>query len=89
MRIWPIGSKRLLGVLPSEDEDVPEALISLFHNEGDGAYIYGTFEACPLTTEQPGQMQFVCIRSARGMTVVPMAKPQRRPLTSVGADRVR
>ena len=70
MRIWPVGSKRLLGVLPSENEDVPDALRKLFLSIGDAAYIFGTFEACPLTSEQPGHMQYVCIRSANSMHIV-------------------
>ena len=79
MRIWPIGSKRLLGVLPSENEDVPETLANLFRTMADGAHIYGKFEASPLSTEQPGQMQYVCIRSARDIRVTPKTEHQLRP----------
>jgi len=72
MRVWPVGSKRLLGVLPSENEDVPAPLLKLFEQQARDSYIFGTFDVCPLTAAHPGVMQYVCIRSAGSIRVVPL-----------------
>lgn len=63
MRIWRIGTNRILGVLPSEDEIVPDNLRDALET---GMYVdvYGDFEVCPFTESKPNEMQMVCVESA-------------------------
>ena len=61
-RIWPVGTKRLLGVTgahPGEGPIMPGDLGASFHRD-----IYADFAVCPFTKEVPGVMQRVCIESA-------------------------
>jgi len=61
MRIWPVGTNRILGVAPSEREIVPEIIKQ--HVSFD-TRLYGDFEVCPFTKEKPGEMQIVCVEAA-------------------------
>jgi len=63
-KIWPIGTKRLLGVVESDN--------STFGEDVDH-FVYGDFEVCPFTPSQPNWMQFVCIESGSNLYV------QKRP----------
>jgi|ERR1035437_187054 hypothetical protein len=56
-RIWIIGTRRILGV--REDTTLPPALEKRLGDFDDVAT--GDFEVCPLTSEQSGRMQIVCI----------------------------
>ena len=58
LRIWRIGTKRILGV---PNEIMPEALDV---HMGFDVEAYGDFTVCPFTAERPGAMQMVCIESA-------------------------
>jgi len=66
LRLWPIGTKRMLGVSDgpaindAEHPIYPKALT--FPN--DNETIFGDFEVCPFTPKREGEMQFVCIESA-------------------------
>jgi hypothetical protein len=64
-RIWIIGTKRMLGV--REDTDLPKALGDKMGDFDDVAI--GEFEVCPLTPEQKGRMQIVCVAAVSGVTV--------------------
>jgi hypothetical protein len=64
MRIWRIGTKRILGVLPSETEIVPEVVRA---NVEFQTNLYGDFEVCPFERERPGAMQTVCVESASNL----------------------
>ena len=66
MRIGRVGTKRILGVLPSEDEIVPEPLKKYF---GPMTNLYGDLLVCPFTEPGPGQMQMVCIEAASHLVV--------------------
>jgi hypothetical protein len=64
--LWPVGTKRMLGVTAGprlDDADDPIRPQSLKFNPGEEA-IYGDFEVCPFTPERKGEMQLVCIESA-------------------------
>jgi len=61
IRVWPVGTKRLLGVVPSENESMPEHLKSMVSLQQDA---FATLEVCPLSERRPGVMQFICIESA-------------------------
>lgn len=64
VRMWPVGSTRILGVLPSEREIMPDVLRK--HVDHD-TRLYGDYEVCPFTPEKPGEMRFVCIESASNL----------------------
>ncbi len=75
LRIWPVGTTRLLGVDNDNDdplEDIGElpaslqALGPIFLDRD----IYGDFTVCPLTRSRPGWMQMVAIKQARRLHVV-------------------
>jgi hypothetical protein len=69
--LWPVGTKRMLGVTAGpilDDADEPIRPPNLKFNPGDES-IYGDFEVCPFTPERKGQMQFVCIESASHLVV--------------------
>jgi hypothetical protein len=66
--LWPIGTKRFLGVTGGpilDDADDPIFPENLKLNPGDA--IYGDFEVCPFTRERKGVMRFVCIESASNL----------------------
>lgn len=66
LRIWPVGTKRMLGVTAgprADDADEPIAPKNFFIPNGAVA-VYGDFEACPFTPERKGFMQMVCVESA-------------------------
>jgi len=71
LRLWPIGTKRMLGVSDgpaindAERPIYPKALTFPNGNET----IYGDFEVCPFTPKRDGEMQFVCIESASHVIV--------------------
>jgi hypothetical protein len=64
IRIWPVGTKRLLGVLPSENEIMPA---NVSKHIAWGTDIFGDFLVCPFTKQESGHMQFVCIESASNL----------------------
>jgi hypothetical protein len=64
-RIWIVGTKRMLGV--RVDTDLPKALADKMGDFDDVAV--GDFEGCPLTREQAGKMQIVCVASISGVAV--------------------
>ena len=78
-RIWKVGTKRILGVYggpsrypPRTDRDdaFPEfpASVSKVYRPPDNI-LYADFEICPLEPEQIGEMQAVCIESAKNIFV--------------------
>ncbi len=71
LRLWPVGTKRMLGVTGGptlDDAGFPIWPQSLQFTSGDED-IYGDFEVCPFTLERKGAMQFVCIESASHVVV--------------------
>jgi hypothetical protein len=75
-RIWPVGTRRMLGVFSRTGEaefdgqTLPGALGVLFRSPktrpvAEARGIFGDFEVCPITRRRPGWMQMVYIRSAR------------------------
>jgi hypothetical protein len=65
VRIWRIGTKRILGV--DDDYELPPSLRNC--GWGGPRSMYGDFHVCPLSREQPGVMQFVCVESATGLVL--------------------
>jgi hypothetical protein len=67
LRIWPIGTHRLLGVLKDEEPlSVPNNIRDLV---GFDRAVYADFLVCPLTKSTPGQMQDVCVEAASNVHV--------------------
>ena len=64
LRIWRIGTDRLLGV--DNDIPVPESLSRRLDWDVDA---YADFEVCPFTPEREGEMQTVCVESAEHIVV--------------------
>jgi hypothetical protein len=76
VRIWPIGTRRLLGVESepgSITDDYPDGVFwmpaELRETSTFGVDIYGDFDVCPLSKKRPGAMQFVCVESAKNLVV--------------------
>ena len=72
LRLWPIGTTRLLGVsegrfyLPGYDNVPPEVVAKLasFENE-----MFADFTVCPFTKDEPGVMRLICVESAKNVLV--------------------
>jgi len=75
LRIWPAGTKRLLGLCeavcgdkeegPSLPENVKQAMLSSLPWS-----IWGEFQVCPLTEERAGHMRYVRLESAKRLVAV-------------------
>lgn len=68
LRIWPVGSRRLLGVLPTENEIVPS---NVRGKVSFSQSVVANLEVCPFAQARPGTMQFVCIDSATNVVLKP------------------
>ncbi len=66
VRIWIVGTKRILGVRGDEKPDLPTPLPKMLKWDVD---IFGDFTVCPMTKYRPGHMQMVCIKSADNLVV--------------------
>ena len=72
LRIWPVGTKRMLGVTAgpiADDADDPIAPKEMLKFAPDVEGIYGDFEVCPFTPERNGHMQMVCVQSVKNLVV--------------------
>jgi hypothetical protein len=78
VRIWRVGTKRMLGVLDADRNvfndltDLPSELRKLFPvNNPDRTVIFGDYTVCPLSVERPRWMQDVCIAHAENLVAKP------------------
>ena len=64
LRIWRIGTKRILGVRQDGQEHpcAPDNLLKVLKGTMS---VYGIFTVYPVTESKPGVMQIVCIDSVR------------------------
>lgn len=73
IRLWPVGTHRVLGVLSWDGQEahaLSEAMLERMWGGRDiPSRIWGDFEVCPLSPDQPGRMQMVCLLSAHKMFV--------------------
>jgi hypothetical protein len=71
IRLWPLGTKRLLGVIdPNDVSNAPgETILPVdIKNKLDwNKDVFGDFIVCPLTRQQAGRMQTVCIDSGKNL----------------------
>ena len=65
-RIWRIGTTRVLGIAGGEHPIMPKGMTCDFPFDCD---VYGEFEVCPLTKEQPRVMQSVCVAGVKKRVV--------------------
>jgi hypothetical protein len=70
-RIWPIGTKRILGVsearfMRSDYANMPDDLAQRLNCE---TAIYADFIVCPFTKNKPGVMRLVCVESAKNISI--------------------
>jgi hypothetical protein len=75
LRIWEVGTKRLLGVAANaqaDDADDPIAPSKLIHALGAAEhFVFGDFEVCPFTPERKGYMQMVCVERVENLVIKP------------------
>jgi hypothetical protein len=64
VRIHPNGSKRQLGVVPSEQEIMPDELKRAIGIDADAL---AAMQVCPFTKREAGRMQLVCVESAENI----------------------
>ena len=65
VRIWQVGTKRILGVLPDEAwESLPKIV---WDHIGVGVRIYGDFSFCPFEQEKKGRMRMGCVAAAHDL----------------------
>jgi len=80
VRIWPVGTHRLLGVLDAAGTDAQSEDMTYLHLAPPIEYrlradiwrtdVYGDFTVCPFSRERTGWMQFVCIAKAQHLAAV-------------------
>ena len=74
IRLWPMGSKRLLGVIDPQDPSNapgPSVLAAPVKQKLDwDKDVFGDFLVCPLTRSKPGRMQTICIESGKNLRVI-------------------
>lgn len=84
VRIWVVGTKRILGVTQQdvEFEKLPQNIRQAWRNKDGvrdgGEDLYGDFSICPLTKSKAGRMQFVWVRSGKNLVVRPERPPTAR-----------
>jgi hypothetical protein len=71
VRIWLVGTKRILGISEGrfyleEYKNIPEELIQQL--TWDNA-IFADFTVCPFTHDKPGVMRLVCVASAENVDI--------------------
>jgi hypothetical protein len=71
VRIWPVGTKRILGVSEGRFHlekyvNVPDELVQQL--TWDNA-MFADFTVCPFTGDKPGVMRLVCVESAEKVVV--------------------
>jgi len=73
IRLWRIGTKRMLGVLDPQDisgvpgpSTIPASIAKQLDFD---KYAFGDFLVCPLSKSMPGRMQTICIESGSHLIV--------------------
>ena len=75
IRIWPRGTRRLLGVTTpdfrSESEETLPPNVWAFLRQKRTDRIWGAFKVCPLAPDRPGHMRPVTVAAARKLRLAP------------------
>ncbi|HTY69245.1 MAG TPA: hypothetical protein VMH36_21510 [Alphaproteobacteria bacterium] len=73
IRIWRVGTHHVLGILAPDGSDqqvLSEKLLERLWSGRDlPGQIWGDYEVCPLSPDQPGKMQMACIADATKLFV--------------------
>jgi hypothetical protein len=73
IRLWPMGTKRLLAVIdPNDVSNAPGPTVLPVDIKSKLDWdknVFGDFRVCPLTRPQSGRMQTVCIESGKNLIV--------------------
>ena len=74
IRIWRVGTKRILGVFNGAGEAESDSLLPVsvekaLQPDPFQTEIYGNYEVCPLGQDRAGRMRPVCIEQARDLFV--------------------
>ena len=79
VRIWRVGTTRMLGVSDQRFKmpDVVNLPADLEAMVTTGADLYADFVVCPFTRDVPGVMRMVCVESAGHVTSRPVAGRER------------
>ena len=66
VRIWKVGTTRILGVKNQNLENLPTKVKEAF---SFGAFVFADYLVCPLTKDKPGHMQMVCVESMTNIRI--------------------
>ena len=70
IRLWRVGTKRMLGVSASYSQEgyssIPENLESQLNWENE---LWGDFLVCPFTRQRPKEMQLICVEEGKNIVV--------------------
>jgi len=76
VRIWKIGTTRILGVLQQDMtfDDLPRNIRSVWAAHGDewNTYLFGNFRVCPIDRYKPGWMRMVNVVRGTALRVKPI-----------------
>jgi hypothetical protein len=75
IRLWPVGTRRLLGV-SDEGENLPQCVSAHLTTY---TVVFGDFLVCPLAPDRPGVMRRACIESASHLVVHEYGSRDRKP----------
>jgi hypothetical protein len=69
IRIWPVGTRRELGVVDAHGDAAGDMLLpapvrALIEAASDSTVVFGDYRVCALTEQRPGRMQIVYIAEA-------------------------
>jgi hypothetical protein len=71
VRIWPFGTKRILGISEGRFhlDDYGNVSDDLVNQLSWETAMYADFTVCPFTYDKPGVMRFVCVESAENISI--------------------
>jgi hypothetical protein len=83
VRIWKVGSRRMLGVSEGRFKvegysNLPREITARLTWDVD---LFGDFVVCPFTREQPGVMQLMCVDAATNLEARPRRTARLAPIT--------
>jgi hypothetical protein len=69
LRIWKVGTRRMLGVSEQRFAEpgytnIPDSIRQQLNEE---TVVFGDFMVCPFTRSKPGEMQLVCVEEGRNL----------------------
>ncbi len=79
LRMWKVGTNRMLGIVPSESEIMPD---NLSKHIGTYKHVFGDYIVCPFTKERSGWMQMICVESAKNLRVEDYSKDFRTAIVT-------